>query len=200
MTSSNAQEAFVALLARVRAGDADALTELIQLYEPEVRIAARVRLGAALRPYLDLVDVVQSVHRSLISGLHKDKFDLSTPEKLIGLAVTLVQRKIARQWRRLKRQARLDSGVAARSNTRQALLGLCAPDDDPGSNVRSSEAVNNFLNSLDPIDRRLLELRMEGYSTTEAAQQMGAGPGFLRVRLGRLRKRLLEGGLLSDWL
>src|SRR5260370_33303135 len=87
MANAEAQAEFVALLARVRQGDADALTQLIQLYEPDVRIAARVRLGAALRPYLDLVDVVQSVHRSLISGLHKTKFDLSSPEKLIGLAV-----------------------------------------------------------------------------------------------------------------
>jgi RNA polymerase sigma-70 factor (ECF subfamily) len=173
---------------------------LIQLYEPDVRIAARVRLGAALRPYLDLVDVVQSVHRSLISGLHKNKFDLSSPEKLIALAVTLVQRKIARHWRHLKRQVRPDSGDPAGNDPRQALLSLCAPEDDPGSAVRSAEAVDHFLNSLDDIDRRLLELRMEGNTTTEAAQHLGVGAGFLRVRLGRLRKRLLEGGLLNDWL
>jgi RNA polymerase sigma-70 factor (ECF subfamily) len=200
MTNSTSQEEFSALLARVRQKDTDALGQLIRLYEPDVRIAARVRLGAALRPYLDVMDVVQSVHRSLISGLHKDKFDLSSPEKLIALAVTLVHRKIARHWRHLKRQARPDSGDPARGDPRQALLSLCTPDDDPGSVVRSAAAVDRFLNSLDDVDRRLLELRMEGFSTTEAAHHMGVGAGFLRVRLGRLRKRLLEDGLLNDWL
>jgi hypothetical protein len=97
MASSNANEVFVTLLARVRQGDADALTQLIQLYEPEVRIAARVRLRAALRPKQGQVNGVQSVHPSPIIGLDKDKCDLSSPEKLMALTVTLVQRKIARQ-------------------------------------------------------------------------------------------------------
>ena len=200
MVDSSSQEEFAALLARVRQKDTEALAQLIRLYETDVRIAARVRLGAALRPYLDEVDVVQSVHRSLISGLNKDKFDFSSPEKLVALAVTLVQRKIARHWRHLKRQARVESGDPAGSDPKQGLLHLCTPDADPGSAVRSKAAIERLLNSLDDIDRRLLTLRMDGYSTAEAAQIMGTGAGFLRVRLGRLRKRLLDDGLLNDWL
>src|SRR5262249_12107934 len=137
MVNSETQKEFAALLARVRQGEAAALTELIQLYEPDVWIAARVRLGPALRPYLDLGELVQSVHRSLISGLQNEKFDLSSPEKLVGLAVTMAQRKIARHWRRLKRQTRSDSGAPAGSNPRQALLCLCTSEDDPGSAVSS---------------------------------------------------------------
>jgi hypothetical protein len=97
MASSNAKEEFVGLLARVRQGDADALTQLIRLYEPEVQIAARVRLGAARRACRGQVNGVQSVQRNPTNGLDKDKFDLSSPEKLIALTGTLVQRKIARQ-------------------------------------------------------------------------------------------------------
>jgi RNA polymerase sigma-70 factor (ECF subfamily) len=200
MASSETQKEFAALLARVRQGEAAALTELIQLYEPDVWIAARVRLGPALRPYLDLADVVQSVHYSLISGLQKQKFDLASPEKLVALAVAMVRRKIARHWRSLKRQTRSASGAPAGSNPRQALLRLCTSEHDPGSAVRSAEAVDHFLQGLDDIDRRLLELRMDGYSTTEAARQLGVDAGCLRVRLGRLRKRLLERGLPNDWL
>jgi RNA polymerase sigma factor (sigma-70 family) len=200
MANSGGREEFAALLERVRQGDGAALTELVKQYEQDILIAARVRLGSALRPYLDPVDVVQSVHRSMISGLKKDKFDFSSPDQLIALAVTLVQRKIARQWKRLKRQARTDSGGASASHPRQALLSLCSSEDDPGSAVRSAEAIDHLLAGLDDIDRRLLELRMEGYSTAEAAQQMGLRAGHLRVRLGRLRTALVERGLLSDWL
>src|SRR6188508_2597024 len=60
---------FDEILARARTGDEDALTELARQYEPEVRAVARVRLGPALRPYLDTMDLVQSVHRSLMVGL-----------------------------------------------------------------------------------------------------------------------------------
>jgi RNA polymerase sigma-70 factor (ECF subfamily) len=191
---------FAALLARARQGDAGALAQLVQQYEPDVRIAARVRLGPALRPYLDSMDVVQSVHRSLLSDLRQGRFDLASPEQLIALAVTLVQRNIARHWRRLKRQAAAGAGALGESGARQALLSLCSREADPASAVQFADAVDHFLSDLDELDRRLLELRLEGCSTAEAARQLGVGAGCLRVRLGRLRKRLLDGGLLSDWL
>jgi RNA polymerase sigma-70 factor (ECF subfamily) len=200
MANAGGQEEFAALLERVRQGDAAALADLVKRYEQDILIAAKVRLGAALRPYLDPVDVVQSVHRSMISGLQKHKFDLSSPDKLIAVAVTLVQRKIARQWKRLKRQTRVDSGGSSAGQLRQSLLSLCSPEDDPGSAVRAAEAIDHFLSGLDDIDRRLLELRMEGFNTAQAAQQLGVDAGHLRVRLGRLRKAIVERGLLSDWL
>jgi DNA-directed RNA polymerase specialized sigma24 family protein len=112
----------------------------------------------------------------------------------------MVKRKIARHWQRLKRQPRPGSDDPPGRNTRQALVDLCTSKDDPGSAFRSREAVKHFLEGLDDIDRRLLEIRMDGHSTSEAARQLGVGAGFLRVRLGRLRKRLLERGLPNDRL
>src|SRR5215475_9847353 len=102
-------EDFAALLTRARAGDQEALATLVQQYESKLRVVARVLLGPALRPYLDSLDLVQSVHRSLMLGLREDKFDISTPENLLALALTMVRRKAARQWRHLKRQKRLES-------------------------------------------------------------------------------------------
>src|ERR1051325_4822453 len=101
---------FAALVSRARAGDPGALTRLAQQYEPKVRIVARVLLGPALRPYLDSMDLVQSVHRRLLVGLRANKFDTPAPAPLIALAVTLVRRKAAGQWRPLRRQQRLDAG------------------------------------------------------------------------------------------
>src|ERR1700677_2998952 len=97
---------FGVLLASARAGDQAALVELARKYEPEVRIVAHVLLGPALRPHLDSVDLVQSVHRSLMLGLRNCKFDISSPEKLIALALTMVRRKVARHWRHLRKQQR----------------------------------------------------------------------------------------------
>src|SRR5262245_54669086 len=102
------RESFQNLLRRARDGDAASLDELARTYESDLRIAARVHLGPALRPYLDSIDLVQSVHRSLIRGLRDDKFNLDNPASLIALAMTMVRRKVARQWRRHRRQQRLD--------------------------------------------------------------------------------------------
>src|SRR5262245_56113014 len=65
---------FADLLGRARQGDKDALTELTRRYEPEVRIVARVLLGPALQPHLDSLDLVQSVHRTLMLGIREDRY------------------------------------------------------------------------------------------------------------------------------
>src|SRR3954463_712959 len=113
--ADDAQE-FEALLALARAGDRSALEQLARQYEPKVRLVARVLLGPALRPYLDSVDLVQSVHRSLLLGLRDDKFALANPEQLLALALTIVRRKVARQWRQNQRQRRLANEPAAAGN------------------------------------------------------------------------------------
>src|SRR5436189_5502451 len=70
---------FEEILAKARTGDEAALSDLARQYEPEVRAVARVRLGPALRPYLDTMDLVQSVHRRLLVGLRNNMFAFSGP-------------------------------------------------------------------------------------------------------------------------
>ena len=122
---------FASVLARARGGDRAALDQLAREYEPKLRLVARVLLGPALRPYLDSVDLVQSVHRSLLLGLRDQKFVLETPENLLALALTLVRRKVARHWRSLQRQKRLSSGASATPDLAQLITTLSRPQDDP---------------------------------------------------------------------
>jgi hypothetical protein len=46
----------------------------------------------------------------------------------------------------------------------------------------------------------LVELRLQGHSTADVARKLNLDSRFLRVRLGRLRKRLREQGLIEEWL
>src|SRR4051794_21749484 len=98
---------FAETLRQAAIGDPAALQKLAAEYEPKVRIVARVLLGPALRPYLDSADLAQSVHLSIVAGLRDNKFRVASPDDLIGLAVTILRRKAAKQWRHLQRQRRL---------------------------------------------------------------------------------------------
>ncbi|HXG10801.1 MAG TPA: sigma-70 family RNA polymerase sigma factor [Gemmataceae bacterium] len=192
-------EEFAALLERVRRGDEDAAAELVQRYEGVVRRAARGLLGPALRSYLDSVDLAQSVHRSLLIGLRNQKFDISSPDKLVALALTLVRRKVARHWRKIKRAC--GGTPVPAGDTEQALASRSSLPPDPASRVQLDDAIRHILDYLDDeTDRRLVELRLQGYSTAEVARAMGLDARFLRVRLGRLRSRLRDRGLLTEWL
>jgi RNA polymerase sigma factor (sigma-70 family) len=191
---------FDLLLTAARSGDETAMQRLIQQYEPELRIVARNRLGPALRPHLDTIDLVQSVHRSLMIGLRGAKFDISSPEKLIALAVTIVQRKAAKHWRHLKRQQRLSGHDESQDDLVDTMLSLRGERTDANSELETRELLAQWLQKVDPIERRLIELRLEGYSTVEIADMLDLDSDVLRVKLSRLRKRLRERGLFDDLL
>jgi RNA polymerase sigma-70 factor (ECF subfamily) len=195
-----AADDFADLLARARAGDEEAAARLAQQYEPKVRIVARVLLGPALRPYLDSMDLVQSVHRSLLRGLRQDKFDLPAPDNLVALAVTLVRHKVARQWSRHRRQQRLEVGQPGSEGLPQLLVSLSSPQPGPAQVAELQDAVQHLCSSLNETDRRILERRLDGHQTAEIAQELGLSPVALRVRLSRLRQRLQDSGVLADWL
>jgi RNA polymerase sigma factor (sigma-70 family) len=191
---------FTSLLERVRQGDQTAFADLVARYEPEVRIIARVMLGPLMRSHLDSGDIVQSVHRSLLRGLRAEKFKIESPQQLIALAVQMARRKVAHQWRRLKRQERLADPDHVHDSLADFLASLVSPEIDPARAAEMNEAIRRMNEELPAPDRRLMELRLQGYSTVEAAQLLQTDPDALRVRLSRLRQKLRACGLFDDWL
>jgi RNA polymerase sigma-70 factor (ECF subfamily) len=193
---------FAELLARARAGDSVAVARLVEQYEPKVRVVARVLLGPALRPYLDSVDVVQSVHRSVIVGLRGGKFELAGPAGLVALAVTVLRRKVARQWRHLRKQQRLSLGDQAGQGEAPAdpLDARAGADPDPAGEAAFRDAAGRLYEQLTETEQQMIELRLQGYRTDEIAARLGLHPVALRVRFTRLRKRLEESGVPTDQL
>jgi RNA polymerase sigma-70 factor (ECF subfamily) len=191
----NRDPTFSELLDQARTGDTDAVAQIARLYEPDLLVAARVHLGPALRPYLDSIDLVQSVHRSLMAGLRNDKFEVSDARSLLALALTMVRRKVARQWRQHRRQVR-----PAGEHPTDVLATLSRRAETPAAEAEVRDALTRLWREIDPEDRVVLELRLEGYSTAEAAQRLGKAAGALRVQLHRLRKRLEEHQVLTEWL
>jgi RNA polymerase sigma-70 factor (ECF subfamily) len=188
-------ESFHDLLARVRSGDEAALMALVAKYEPRVRMAAHCLLGPHLRRHLDSIDLVQSVNCVLVGGLKQGRFDLSEPNQLVALAVAIVRRKVAQHWRRVRRQQHAASSERgfAQAQRRQA-------EGDTMSVIDRRLDLERFRRLLDDTERRFVELRLQGYTTTEASAEMGIAANVLRVMLSRLRRRLRSHGLLADWI
>jgi DNA-directed RNA polymerase specialized sigma24 family protein len=171
---------FLGLLERSRKGDQEALALLVQQYEREVRLMARVLLGPALRPYLDSVDLVQSVHRSMLFGLHRGRFQFNSAEDLLALALTMVRRKVARQWRHLQRQQRLDGGWRG---VPDVLASASGSGDDPARAAQLNDQIRDLCRHLSATEVTIIEMRLAGYAATEIG----------------LRQRLREAGVFDDW-
>lgn len=192
---------FELLIRQAATGDAQALRSLALQYEPRVRTVARMMLGRALRPYLDSVDLVQSVHESLLVGLQTGKFEFASQQKMVALAVLMVRRKVAGHWRKLQRQHRMSLvGHADASDLADLVTSATTPEPAPDAALQYREQMEQLCQQLSEGDRHLVALRLEGFDTAEIARQLQISEVAARVRLTRLRQRLQATGAMADWL
>ena len=189
---------FGQLLLQARMGDIVSQTRLCEEYEKQVYIVVRVLLGPQLRPHLDSMDLIQSVHRSLLAGLRDKKFEIATPENLVALACTMVRRKVARQWRKHKRQLRLATSNNESPLLSEVLQSLYGRECGPSEVAEYRCSLEKLCESLNPIERQMLERKLEGYTTGEVAEQLGMHPVAIRVRWSRLRDRLASQEIFLD--
>jgi RNA polymerase sigma-70 factor (ECF subfamily) len=70
----------------------------------------------------------------------------------------------------------------------QPRLFALEPGDGEPTDV--AELVASALAALDPQDRRLLLLAVEGFEGSEIAEMLGIGAGAVRMRLHRARERV----------
>jgi RNA polymerase sigma factor (sigma-70 family) len=189
---------FRRLLAEVQSGDTEALGKLVEQYESELRIVARHRLGPALRPFLDSMDLVQSVNKSLMLGLRQQRFDLRNKEDLMRLVSTILRRKVSRHWRKHRRQQRASRLGPSPELLLDFVCSISSTELDPATLAAERDQLQSILQQLDGLDLDLIRLRLDGHSTADAARLMGIDADVTRVRLSRLRKRLQSSPLLED--
>jgi RNA polymerase sigma-70 factor (ECF subfamily) len=195
--SSQSDDDFAELLALVRQGDESAASRLVERYERAVLRSVRRRLGKNMRGALDSMDVMQSVHRSLLVGLRNEKYQFSTPQQLIGLAVAMVQSKIARHWRKIKK---MPSIMRETNIAEQGTLVERLAVSDPTASLQASakELLQQFLAQLDELDQELVRLKLAGNSSVDTAKLLNCKPAFIRMRWVRLRRTLRQNGYSLD--
>jgi RNA polymerase sigma factor (sigma-70 family) len=188
---------FVRLLARVRLGDESAADELVRRYEKAVLRCVRSRLSRTLRGAMDSMDVMQSVHRSLLIGLKSERFQMTSPQQLIGLAVVMVQRKVARHWRKEKRMPTTCNATDLAGDVVPCIENVPATDSTPSDVAAASDLLDRLLSQLNDLDRQLVQLKLDGYNSVDAAEILHREPAFVRMRWSRLRQMLREQGYLD---
>jgi RNA polymerase sigma-70 factor, ECF subfamily len=183
-----------ALLAKVRLGDEAALSRLLVQHEHRMRVAARVLLGSVLRPYLDSIDVVQSVYCALLPGLRAGRYELSSSQDLLRLASGILRRKVARNWRRVRREQAAVTAAAI-----SIAKDVATSQADPAALALANDQLARLTGELKGLDRQLVELRLQGYHTVEIAERLNCSASALRARLSRLRQSFRRRGY-EEWL
>jgi RNA polymerase sigma-70 factor (ECF subfamily) len=174
---------FAEFLRRVRAGDERAAVELVRRYEPALRLEIRLRMrDPKLRRLLEPADLCQSVLKSFFVRAASGQYDLDGPEKLMALLLTMARNKVAQQSRRQQARRRDLRRVVSLDAT---LPPLRSADPSPSRVAIGREVLEAFRGRLTPEERRLADLRAQGFGWAEIARELGRTPQALRKQLSR---------------
>lgn len=181
---------FVALIERVKSGEAKAAEELLRQYEPTVRRAIRVRMvNPTLRRTVDSMDLCQSVMGSFFVRAALGQYDLGSPEQLIGLLVQLARNKVTDHVRREHAKVRDRRRTDADGS---AIDRVADRQESPSQAVAGADMLEQFRARLSQEERYLAEQRAQGREWNELATDLGQSAEALRKQLQRAVDRVAE--------
>ena len=178
------------LIARWRAGSQEAAQELFRMFAGRLTALARSRLSPKLARRLDPEDVVQSAYRSFFAATRDQAFDLEHGGDLWQFLVAITLHKLKHQVQRHTAKKR-DVGAERGLSSEGALLGISAERLAQGPSPLEAAALvdelEDIMRNLEPLPRRILELRLQGYGDYEIAHQIGRSVPTGRRVLGRFK-------------
>jgi RNA polymerase sigma-70 factor (ECF subfamily) len=154
-------------------------------YQPYLRMLVRRMLPNTLRPKFDSMDVVQSVWTDLVRGFREAGWRFSSAAQLRAFLVKVTRNRFI---------DRIRQNHAATEHQRSletiAPELIVAPEESPSETVEADELWERMLALCPPAHRRLLELKRQGCSLAEIAQQTGLHESSVRRILYDLARRL----------
>ncbi len=176
------------LLRRFRLGQEDAATELYRRYAPRVHGLARRQCSTRLARRVDADDIVQSVFCAFFQAVRKGYYDVPDGEDLWRLLLVIALNKV---------RANRTFHMAARRDVRLTV---------PATHLKSRKqthtgqllcmALDEALKQLDPPERRMVELLIQGHEVADIAAKVGRSKRTVERNLQSVRQklsRLLEG-------
>lgn len=183
---------FRELLRRVRAGDPEATQQLARQYEPHIRrAAARPLKELRLRSLLDSMDICQAVLAEFFVRAADGQFELTEPDELRRLLVTMARNQVRDESRHYK-AGRRDHRRQQTDLPLHGLSGLADDEPTPSHIVSARELLEEVSRRLSAEERDLLEQRALGQQWTTLAHQHGASAVTLRKKLHRALRRVVS--------
>lgn len=183
---------FQELLREAQQGSKEAAKELYETYVKYVLRCVRQRMYHKLRPRFDSQDFVQQVWASFFVGDAKLP-DFETPEELVAYLQTLAQRKVTMEGRRLR-------GAKCNAAREEPIDAQSDPQGHhPATRLPTPSAIAIFREQYEGLvgeqvaeTRDVAQLRYEGNTFPEIAEQLEMHESNARKVMRRLKRRLSE--------
>jgi RNA polymerase sigma factor (sigma-70 family) len=178
------------LMARVRAGDNDAVRQVIHQYGHHILRVIRHRLKQPLRSQYDSSDVMQMVWQDFFTKcVHEQAFE--SMEQLVrylaGIAkhkmLEIERRYLDTQKRDLKRRLRLDSPAISEERD------LIDHRPSPEKMAADRDECDRLFAGLPPEMRKFGDMLLDGCTYTEIAAEFGWSARSVRRLVEDVRQR-----------
>jgi RNA polymerase sigma-70 factor (ECF subfamily) len=184
------------LLAQWRAGDEQAARQLFDRYVSQLLALARRRISQRIAGRVDAEDIVQSVFRTFFKRAREGQFHIEDPEDLCKLLARITVHKTLRQvafHKRGKRDVGMEAGQGDEDHDH--LMAVLASEPTPDETAVFLDELEHYLAKMTDEDRRILEMRMDGYSNVEIAGKLGITDRKIRRLMERIRGQAERAGL-----
>ena len=183
------------LMARWREGDQNAAEEMFRRYAERLRALARSRLSARLARHVDPDDVVQSAYRSFFTAARDGRYALRRSGDLWRLLAAITLHKLRRQVERHTARKR----AGARERHFGGDNGFCglpaealAREPTPQEAAALADTLEQVFRGLEPLQRRMIELRLQGCGLDEIADDVRRSERTVRRLLELVKGRLRQ--------
>lgn len=178
-----------ALLARMRAGDREAVSEFITHFGELIKRRVRGKLGKGMRRIFDSQEILSTVSRRLDQYVCKGKLQAQDQPQLWSLLTRMIDAALVdkiRVYKRLHAVEQEDSDFARRLLVRMRDGEARSPD---GAELELSSAFQCLQSD---VDREVLALWLNDVPHTQIAEQLDCTPAAIRQRWQSIRNRLKE--------
>lgn len=174
-------------LERWRAGDEAGATELYHRYLSKLVGFAQRRINTRLAARVDAEDVVQSVFRSFFVRAQQGKFVFKDENDIWKLLVQITIHKTLKHVAHHRRAKRDAGAEVSAAEAHDGLVTYLSREPTPEDAAIFVDSLEFFLRELRPADRKIIEMRLEGFEQAEIAKRLGISDRTVRRLMERIR-------------
>jgi RNA polymerase sigma factor (sigma-70 family) len=180
------------LLSRYRKGDSRAADEIFERYVRRLIELARARLSTKLSRRVDPEDIVQSAYRSFFVRARDGDYVLERAGDLWRLLAAITVNKLHGQIERHFAQRRAVSREEDIGHPAHGTATDDPADVEPTADeaVAIAEQLELFMETLGHVERRVLELRLQGNTIEQIADDVDRSQRTVRRLLQRVQHAL----------
>jgi RNA polymerase sigma-70 factor (ECF subfamily) len=188
------ESTFTDLVSRAKAGDDQAINNLLAEFEADVRLAVRRQLPRLLRSQFDSMDFVQLVWTSVFAGDAVDPTRFENRQHLRAYLTGIAWNKVHEEYRRRTRTLKYDMGreepLYVRRGDHDEPREVPSGDPTPSQNLQEIDRLEQITAGCSDREAEAIRLRGQGLTFEEIADRVGLNERTVRRLIEETRRRM----------